>query len=649
MCGIVGVAGAAVLRRGFDTGLRQATDSLAHRGPDASGCWAAADAPLAFGHRRLAIIDLDEAATQPMVTIGPTPSALTFNGEIYNYADLREELGGQGVALTTQSDTEVLLQLCRTIGVEQTLRRIRGMFAFGFYDGAEHVLWLARDRFGEKPLYYTLQGATLSFASELRALRCLSSAETTIDDVAVDQLMRRSCIGGERSIYQDVHKLPAGTALRIPVSAEIRGDDIRRIVYWDPVTVAREAAAVPFTGSLDDAADELDTRLGASVMEATVSDVPLGAFLSGGVDSTSVVSQLTRRSNGVVKTFTIGFTNEYRSESDEARRIARHLGTHHTELTITSEELQNVIPRISDVYDEPFADSSGIPTYLVCELARREVTVALTGDGGDELFDGYPRYLLAGRALQMSRRIPTSARRFLARQLSGVAPERWDRLGAALGSVGPLRSRTGGARERAAKAVAILEADRLDEAYELLVTSFWNEQIVLGQAPSRTLQLPLGTSDAHRMMLHDTQGYLVDDILTKVDRAAMSVSLETRVPILSPPVFELAHSLPASLLVDGTNQKLVLKHLLARHVPRSLWDHPKRGFSIPIGAWLRGPVRAWANDLLSPQALAAHGRLDQDVVARIWREHLEGRRDWGSQLWNVLMFQAWYDRHHAPR
>ena len=645
MCGIVGLVGRLVVGSGESTALLEtAANSMAYRGPDATGAWVSSRSPVGFGHRRLAVIDLDESANQPMGLDDGNGSRITFNGEIYNYREIRADLAARGLKFRTNSDTEVLLRLCDVEGVEPALRRLRGMFAFAFFSAKDNTVWLARDRFGEKPLYYAIGDGTLGFASDLHGIRAFRAFSDEIDPVSVDALMRRSCIGGSQSVYTGVHKVLPGTALRVDVGDVVSDRNVRKITYWDPVGAAAHAAERPFRGNIDAAADKLDDMLGESVVAASVSDVPLGAFLSAGIDSTSVVSQLVRRSNSTVKTFTIGFTTEYRSEADEARRIADHLGTHHTDLTITSAELQAVIPHIADIFDEPFADSSQIPTYLVSKLARSEVTVALTGDGGDEMFCGYPRFTRAGSVLATSQRVPRQLRAMAANRLDGVQKKSWRRLSTAM--VGPLRRHSGGLNERSDKAVAMLAAEDLDAIYPLFVTSFWNQEIVPGVRRAADA-LPLAASPVHQMMLHDILTYLPDDILTKVDRAAMAVSLETRVPLLTPEIFDLSHRLPVDYLVKGREQKRVLKHLLARHVPIELWDQPKRGFSIPIGSWLRGPLREWAGDLLSPGALAAHGLLDASIVDEIWTEHCGGRRDRGSQLWNVLMFQAWYARHHG--
>ncbi len=624
--------------------LTDAAATMTHRGPDGSGSWVSRRDPVGFGHRRLAVIDLRDVADQPMVLEDPTERALTFNGEIYNYRQLRADLESNGEAFRSAGDTEVLLRSCRRHGVLATLAGLRGMFAFAYYDEHDRSLWLVRDRFGEKPLYYAFWAGGIAFASELRGLRAIPDFPTDLDPVGVELLLRHSCIGGERTIYRAARKVGPGVALRVEVSDRITEASIVRHRYWSAEDVAAAAAADRFEGGIGDAADELDQLLRESVLAATVSDVPLGAFLSGGVDSTSVVSQLARHATASVKTFTIGFTAGTHSEADSARAIARHLGTDHTDLVLTPEHALAVVPELCSIYDEPFADSSQLPTHLVARLARQHVTVALSGDGGDELFGGYGRFELASRMWHAVDRVPDRLRRPVAAGLMSVPPHSWERIGHLAGR-GPLRRLRGRTDERMAKIAAVLRATRPDDVYRLVNTSFWEQSPLRAPPVVAPRRLPDGPTTAERMMLHDTITYLPDDILTKVDRATMAVSIETRVPMLTPELFAFAARLPPSYkLGERGAQKRVLRELLARHVPRPLWDGSKRGFSVPLDAWLRGALREWAGDLISPRALAAHGIFDDGVVARLWTEHITGERDWSSRLWNIVMFQAWHER-----
>ncbi|MEZ5321087.1 MAG: asparagine synthase (glutamine-hydrolyzing) [Microthrixaceae bacterium] len=646
MCGIAGLVGRQAARREDAIGrLRVAREAMLHRGPDGGGEWIAPDAAVGFSHRRLAVIDPDEDAAQPMVLgSGSASVAITFNGEVFNYRELRARLDSEGIACTTTSDTEVLLRLCRHLGVPAALEVVRGMFAFAYYDGADGTVWLARDRFGEKPLYYTVQDGTLGFASELRGLRAAGCFRTDVDPRSVDLLMRRSCIGGTRTIYRDIAKLLPGHVLRVPVGSSVTVGSLRSVCYWDPVAEALDAAREPFGGDLEDACDELDDLLGGAVVAATVSDVPIGAFLSAGLDSTSVVSQMVRRGPGTVRTYTIGFPDGHRSEADEARGIAEYLGTDHTELVLSERDLLDVVPTIPDLYDEPFADSSQIPTFAVSRLARTDVTVALTGDGGDELFAGYHRYARPSRRVARAvsdAAAPLRARtvRLLDRPLRALLSRH--HAGADTSVAGPWAQ-----SERIAKLVTSLERPTLDGVYDVFVSTFNGEAIVPGVTVPSVAPLPAGATPLTRMLLADTLAYLPDDLLTKVDRAAMAVSLETRVPMLSPELFRFVHRLAPSMLISGGEHKVVLRRLLARHVPRPLWDHPKQGFGVPIDAWLRGPLSEWADDLLAAESLGRAGLVDADRVQRMWIAHRRGSANWGSQLWNVLTLQAWLDRYH---
>ena len=416
-------------------------------------------------------------------------------------------------------------------------------------------------------------------------------------------------------------------------------DDVRELVYWDAVAEADRARSTPFRGSLGDAVDRLDEVLGASVSASMVSDVPLGAFLSGGIDSSTIVALMCRSSSGPVKTFTIGFEEDHASEADEARKVAAHLGVDHTELTVTAQQALDVIPRLGEMYDEPFADSSQIPTHLVADLARRHVTVSLSGDAGDELFGGYVRYFLAGELWSKASRVPRPIRRTAGRAILGVPVAAWDRVGATIG-VGPLKSVKGRLGDRIHKIGGVLGAADEGELYGLLVTH-WPNGVVLGADAVRRTPLPAGFSFTEQMMLRDTIEYLPDDILVKVDRAAMAASLETRIPILDPDVYRLAWSLPLEYKTRAGRGKLVLRELLSRHVPKHLFERPKMGFSIPLDSWLRGPLKAWGEDLLDPTVLRSQGFLDAALVWRHWNEHQSRSRNWQHRLWGVLMFQSW--------
>ena len=643
MCGVAGFAGSLATQPAdaVTAAIRAATSTLAHRGPDGDGFWCDAAAPVALGHRRLAIIDLSEAAAQPM-TSADGGRAITFNGEIYNYLALRKELEAGGCTFRSSSDTEVLLNGCREWGPVETLRRARGMFAFAYVDVSRREMWLCRDRFGEKPLYWSIWDGSLGFASELKALRALPRFPTAVDQGSVAEYLRHQAISAPRTIYQGTRQLRPGTALRVALSDAIASTDATEHVYWDAVAEADSARSRPFGGSLEDATDALEDVLARAVRGAMVSDVPLGAFLSGGIDSSTVVAMMCRESPSQVRTFTIGFEEQEMSEAAEARKVASHLGVDHTEFTVTWQQALDVIPRLADMYDEPFGDSSQIPTHLVSALAREHVTVALSGDAGDELFGGYDRYFVAPQLSSRLGKVPRPARRALRHTIHSLPPAAWDRVGTTIGRgpLAPLRIRLG---DRAHKLAALLDADGDAQVYQALMSQ-WGAAVMVTPHDVAVEPLAAGWPFREQMMLRDTGAYLPDDILTKVDRAAMATSLETRVPMLDPEVYRLAWSLPLEYRMNGGTGKVVVRELLARSVPRHLFERPKQGFGIPLDSWLRGPLRGWAEDLLDPSTMRAQGYLDADVVQRHWREHLDGSRNWQHRLWYVLMFQAWLTR-----
>jgi asparagine synthase (glutamine-hydrolysing) len=620
---------------------------IAHRGPDSHGIWNDPDSGLTLGHRRLAIVDLSPQGHQPMISVSGR-YVVVFNGEIYNHVELRQQLAPQ--PWRGHSDTETLLACFERHGVVASLPMLVGMFAIAVWDRRERELTLARDRMGEKPLYYgTLPSGDFVFGSELRALEAHPRFDGVIDRDAIADLLQYSCIGAPRSIYAHVRKLEPGSWMTLPLSRQARSGR-----YWDLAAIAAagvQRAAGETLGDAD-AVDELERLLGQAVRGQIMADVPVGAFLSGGVDSSAVVALMTQHSSSRVRTFSIGFSEPGFNEAEFAKAVAGHLGTQHTEHYVTEADALAVVEQLPDLYDEPFADPSQIPTYLVSRMARSAVSVALSGDAGDELFAGYSRYRLASRTWHSLQRFPLPLRRAAAAAAVAISPAAWDRLFGLPNALLPVRQRVSNAGDKVHKfASRVMRAPTQLAMYETLL-SHWDEveQVVPGAEARRprieglAATLRADANGVDRMCLTDQLGYLTDDILTKVDRAAMSVSLETRVPLLDHRIVEFAWGVPLHQKLRGTESKWLLRQVLYRHVPRALIERPKQGFGVPLAHWLRGPLRAWAEDLLQESRLRAEGFLEVDAVRTRWHEHLSGQRNWQYSLWNVLMFQAWLNR-----
>ena len=644
MCGIAGL-----LDRPGDPAERRVmvarmATTLEHRGPDDAGDWADDRGEAALGFRRLSIIDLSPEGHQPMRSSDGRYVAV-FNGEIYNFRALRDELAAGGCIFRGGSDTEVMLAAVSRWGMEVAIPRLWGMFALAIWDDHERELTLVRDRLGKKPIYYGWQGETFLFGSELKALRAHPAFRAQIDRPALASFLRYSYVPAPGSIHTGICKVPAGS--RIVVRPDHPGEVVDMGRFWDPVSVAKAGRANPLRLSDDGATTALEALLLDAVQLRSYADVPLGAFLSGGIDSSTIVAIMQAQSQLRVRTFTIGFTAAEYDESSDARAVAAHLGTDHTELRVTPEETRAIIPRLPALYDEPFADASQIPTFLISELARASVTVALSGDGGDEVFGGYNRYVSGMRAWSRLSRVPIVARRGCAHLLEAVSPARWDRAGGAADLLLPRSLRGLVTGNRIQKIAGVLDAERVDDLYLRLVSTWGNPGSIVKGGDESPAQLPAtagGLEDpAARMMLADMLGYLPDDILVKVDRASMGASLEVRAPLLDHRLVEFAWRLPLDQKIRGGQGKWLLRRVLARHVPSRITDRPKQGFGVPIDAWLRGPLSGWAQDLLSADRLAREGFLEPAIVQAALDDHLSGRRNLQHQLWNILMFEAWLD------
>jgi asparagine synthase (glutamine-hydrolysing) len=621
---------------------------LAHRGPDDHGVWVDPARGIALAHRRLSILDLSPAGHQPMLSASGR-WVIVFNGEIYNHLDLRRELTETGLAPAWRghSDTETLLAGFDAWGIEPTLRKTIGMLALAVWDRRRLTLTLARDRFGEKPLYYGWQAGTLLFASELKALSAHPAFRAEIDRTALSLLLQHGCIPAPHAIFRGIAKLPPGTTLCIHPDG--RAEPPRP--YWSAAQAIAGGLANPFRGSTEEAVEALERLLEDAVARQMLSDVPLGAFLSGGIDSSAIVALMQRRASTPVKTFTIGFDDAAYDEAGHARDIARHLDTDHTELYVSPREALDVIPLLPQLYDEPFADPSQIPTFLVARLARSRVAVALSGDGADELLGGYDRYASVARLWRRIGSIPPGLRRLASSSIASLSPGAWDGVVGPLARLLPSAGSWRVSGDRLHRLAALLRSTSATALYEELTLYRKGAGLVVGgdsevEPPPMPALPPLGLRE--HMMAVDTLRYLPDDILVKVDRAAMGVSLETRAPYLDHRLFELAWSLPPGCKHRDGETKWVLRQALHRHVPRALVDRPKMGFQLP-DTWLQGPLRNWAEDLLDETRLHQEGFLHAAPVRALWAAHLSGQRQRRHHLWSVLMLQAWVREHSAAR
>ncbi len=649
MCGITGFISLTMRADEGAQVLRKMSHTLEHRGPDGFGTWADESRGVYLGHQRLAIIDLSSAGHQPM-TAPSGRFVIVFNGEIYNHLDLRKKLNkGTWVG---HSDTETLLACIDAWGIVKTLEQCVGMFAIALWDKHRGVLTLIRDRIGEKPLYYGWQKGTFLFGSELKALRTHPSFESNINRESIALQFRHCYIPAPLSIYQGIYKLPAGTYLEIEYGADDKTAS-KPVAYWSFESIAHQGQSCLFTGNDSTATDALESKLRAAVARQMVGDVPLGAFLSGGIDSSAVVALMQEQSSAPVNTFSIGFEDAAYNEATHANLVARHLGTNHHELYVTSQAALDVIPKLSSIYDEPFSDSSQIPTFLVSAMARERVKVSLSGDGGDELFGGYNRYLWTSAIWQRLRRYPPWLKEAVGAGLQKISPRHWSALINKVEFLLPNRLRFRHPGDKLHRFAEIMRCASPQEIYIKLI-SHWDHAnaSVLRSAESESnlntaTSWPSQKHFVHQMMVLDSTTYLCDDILVKLDRAAMANGLETRTPFLDHQLVEFAWTLPLHMKIRNGTSKWLLREVLYRHVPKNLIDRPKMGFGIPLDIWLKGPLREWAENLLDPTRLKNEGFLNSAHIRDRWEEHIHNKKNWQYQIWNVLMFQSWLETNHS--
>lgn len=645
MCGITGFLN---IRNDLDRREIQAIatsmhKSLAHRGPDDADVWQDPDVPLVLAHRRLSIIDLSAEGRQPMMSASGR-YVTVYNGEIYNYLDIRADLEQLGHTFRGRSDTEVMLTAFDQWGINQALQKLNGMFAIVLWDRQERQIHFIRDRFGKKPLYVGWAGGNLVFSSELKAFHKHPAFESEISQQGLSNYMHYAYLCAPYSIFKNVWQvLPAGR-LVVNASAIKPGTDLSEHMeaYWFMPDVVNQARAHPIHETEGDVIDDFENRLKLAVKQRMISDVPLGAFLSGGIDSSTIVALMQQVASNPVKTFSIGFEEQAYNEAEHAKKIAEYLGTEHKEFYVTGKEAMDVIPTLPDMYDEPFADSSQIPTHLVSKHARDHVTVVLTGDGGDEILGGYERHFM----------IPAAWKKV------GWMPHPFRALGAAILTIIPEQvfdvARPGHPQfgRRIHKLAGLVRQHGTMDVYNYLMSSWIKPEAVVLNADDPLIPLtdPLwqvpGLNMGEGMMYGDTLSYRPNDLMVKVDRAGMAVSLEARAPLMDYKLFEYCWALPHHMKVRGMSGKWLLKQVLKRHVPESLYDRPKMGFGVPINQWLRGPLNEWAAELLNPQKIKEQGLLNAQVIDKIWQEHNKGLNinSSGSHLWTVLMFQAWHER-----
>ena len=639
MCGIAGYLGE--VKHPIDC-LTKMADAISHRGPDNMGVWSDHNPSIGFAHSRLSILDLSSAGNQPMHSLSGN-YVIIFNGEIYNHKSIRSELESINRRnWLGHSDTETLLAAIEEWGLKKTLVKAKGMFAIALWDKSSNKLSLACDRIGEKPLYYGWVNNQFVFSSELKSIKVFPEFNNRIDTNSLALFLRFNSIPAPYSIYKDIFKLEPGQIVEI----NSQSSKLEKYKFWSLEEVYKNGSENKFRGSSVQAINQLENILSEAVSSQMQSDVPLGAFLSGGIDSSTIVALMQSYSSSQVNTFTIGFNSKEFDESKHAEMVANHLGTNHFNKFVTEKDALDVIPNLPDIYDEPFADSSQIPTYLVSKFAKEKVTVALSGDAGDELFGGYNRYIFSQKMFKNISKTPDSIKKLMSKIMFSISEENWNFI---LGRL--MRNQYSNIGHKIHKTANIVSSKSIRDLHFKLISQIQNPsdwlkdsneyESVFNDNEDRFKEL----DSVEIMMAYDLISYLPTDILTKVDRAAMSVSLETRVPFLDPDVIQFSASIPMKFKIRNGVTKWLLREVLYKHVPKDLIERPKMGFAVPLAEWLRGPLKDWAESLLDEKRLHQEGFFNVEFVRDKWSEHISGRRNWSHQLWNVLMFQAWLENN----